>query len=461
MRSDARVRPFNETPRISPVADGNHTSKWKTLMEKHREDVRNVWNNKSKWQKLVLEVHIQNATRFARAMYGLMVFFGLLYYGLRYWTNGHIDLYFFLPVLLLQIMVVTLSRLLVMGQRVKYHVYIMIAIFIVLAFWGLIAYDYIVRRVFDWRVHGIFLGVICPLLLFVFGWGICQFLKAVVYQHNNELPALASQLSIQFLGALPLMLLFASDSVTQILSVPTLFNNMCALMPGTTPPEPPERFYRNCTRSYFDLMSEDIPINLMYTSTDVVTDNTTVVELYNKLELKGAIEDYIPVVCQSIFKMFQALEIILVMCTSIIMSRICRLSYRDFFAGRTTPVEMTFLISTVGCLYWEYVMSGLSMAPAFSSPYQYVRFVMLGLTPFFPAWFLRLVCAIKLINNGLRVIQMEADIDSKLRADLSKVERETAYSEIKKKYSYGVFVIHRRSLETIANGEGVDVFDVC
>ena len=88
----------------------------------------------------------------------------------------------------------------------------------------------------------------------------------MVYQHNNELPALASQLSIQFLGALPLMLLFASDSVTQILSVPTLFNNMCALMPGTTPPEPPERFYRNCTRSYFDLMSEDIPINLMYIS---------------------------------------------------------------------------------------------------------------------------------------------------------------------------------------------------
>ena len=41
MRSESRVRPFNETPRISPVADGNHTSKWKTLMEKHMEIIEN------------------------------------------------------------------------------------------------------------------------------------------------------------------------------------------------------------------------------------------------------------------------------------------------------------------------------------------------------------------------------------------------------------------------------------
>lgn len=460
MRSESRVRPFNETQGNPSMAVGNYALKWKVLVEKHREDLRNLWDNKRKWKKLILEAHIQSAKRFAFAMYGLMVFLGLIYYGVRYFTNGLIDLYLFLPVLLLQIMVVTLSRLLVLGEQMKHHVYIMITVFVVLAFWGLIVYDYVVRRHFMWTVHGIFIGVVCPLFLFSFGRAMIKFGQALVYQHNDELPLLASQLSIRYLGAFPLLLLLASDAVAQILSVTTLYNNMCALMPGTKPPGPNEQFYHNCTRSYFAMMGPDEPINLMYINTDTVTDNTTVVELYTKIELKAAIEDYIPVPLQSIFKMFQAGEVILVMSSSIILSRICRLSYRDLFAGRSSIWEMVFLITTGVCLFCEYVLSGLEMAPNFSSPHNYFSFMIIATAPFFPVMLVRILCALKLISDGLKVIQMEKELDSNLRADLSKVEREAAYSKIKKKYSYGAFIIHQRSLETIAHGGGVDLLDV-
>eukprot|EP00945_MAST-04E_sp_MAST-4E-sp1_P004735 g4735.t1 len=341
----------------------------------------------------------------------------------------------------------------------KHHVYIMITVFVVLAFWGLIVYDYVVRRHFMWTVHGIFIGVVCPLFLFSFGRAMIKFGQALVYQHNDELPLLASQLSIRYLGAFPLLLLLASDAVAQILSVTTLYNNMCALMPGTKPPGPNEQFYHNCTRSYFAMMGPDEPINLMYINTDTVTDNTTVVELYTKIELKAAIEDYIPVPLQSIFKMFQAGEVILVMSSSIILSRICRLSYRDLFAGRSSIWEMVFLITTGVCLFCEYVLSGLEMAPNFSSPHNYFSFMIIATAPFFPVMLVRILCALKLISDGLKVIQMEKELDSNLRADLSKVEREAAYSKIKKKYSYGAFIIHQRSLETIAHGGGVDLLD--
>ena len=49
----------------------------------------------------------------------------------------------------------------------------------------------------------------------------------------------------------------------------------------------------------------------------------------------------------------QAGEIILVMSSSILLSKVCRLSNRDFFAGRTSGWEMCFLISTIFCLFLQ------------------------------------------------------------------------------------------------------------
>ena len=82
-------------------------------------------------------------------MYLLMVCITLIYYAARFLSNGLIDLYMFLPVLLIQIMAVTWSRLLVLGKQIKYHTYVMVGILNMSIFWGPIIYDFFVLKHFD------------------------------------------------------------------------------------------------------------------------------------------------------------------------------------------------------------------------------------------------------------------------------------------------------------------------
>ena len=129
MYTTSPVQPFDEKNDENHDDGGNKkVYKWKMLVEKHKDDLRKLWDNKSKWQKLVRAAHIKNAKRFAYTMYGVMILITFLYYATRYLSNESIDLYMFLPVLLLYIMAVTWSRLLVMGNRIKYHIMIMITI---------------------------------------------------------------------------------------------------------------------------------------------------------------------------------------------------------------------------------------------------------------------------------------------------------------------------------------------
>ena len=195
----SRVRAFNEAD--DHDSGGNRKkNKWKELLEKHKDDLRKLWDNKEKWQKLVLEVHIKRAKRFAYTMYLLMVCITLIYYGARFLSNGSIDLYMFLPVLLLQIMAVTWSRLLVLGKQIKCHTYIMVGILNMSIFWGPIIYDFCYHRTFHLYVHGLFLGILCPIFGMFAGRVMINVAEALRYQHDNELPLLASQLSIKFLG---------------------------------------------------------------------------------------------------------------------------------------------------------------------------------------------------------------------------------------------------------------------
>ena len=246
----------------------------------------------------------------------------------------------------------------------------MVAIICMAILWFPIGYElFILKYRFDWKLHGIFLGATCPVFVAFLGVVLNNMAEALRYHHDDELPLLASQLSIRFLGTLPVLLILASDAVAQTLSMPTLYNSMCSNMPGAKPPKN-GLWYRNCTTSSFpyDMMNPEEKINVMYSNAEVITQNTSVVELYEKLELKSAIEDYVPVPMQCLFKMFQSGEVILITASSIILSWICRLSYRDFFAGRTSLSEMTFLTTTAMSIFMEHVITELSLVPTFNSP---------------------------------------------------------------------------------------------
>ena len=69
MYTTSPVQPFDEKNDENHDDGGNKkVYKWKMLVEKHKDDLRKLWDNKSKWQKLVRAGHIKNAKRFAYTM---------------------------------------------------------------------------------------------------------------------------------------------------------------------------------------------------------------------------------------------------------------------------------------------------------------------------------------------------------------------------------------------------------
>ena len=187
---------------------------------------------------------------------------------------------------------------------------------------------------------------------------------------------------------------------------------MCELMPGAIPPSTTNPWWTNCTDS--NKINEYYPLK-----------PTSI----NEIELKRAIEDYVPVIWQGLFQIAQAWEPLFLLFTSQILFRICRLTIRDILAMRTSFWEIAVVILTVLYLLVIFLGGSIGMKPSFSTPAAYGSFTfILTFFVFVPIFFIRLIALYILIKNGQKCMNMEIN------------------GEDPHKYSYGVRVIHKRNI---------------
>ena len=94
---------------------------------------------------------------------------------------------------------------------------------------------------------------------------------------------------------------------------------MCKLMPGANPPSTTNPLWSNCTtNNKVDVYYPAEPNSI------------------NEIELKMAIEDYVPVHNQGLGQLMQAIEPIFLVFTGQILFRVCRLTIRDILAIRAS-----------------------------------------------------------------------------------------------------------------------------
>mgnify|MGYP001278036686 CR=1 FL=1 len=117
------------------------------------------------------------------------------------------------------------------------------------------------------------------------------FATILQYEYKENIKQLSSTLSGRFLAALPVIVLFALQAQVLGFALPILQDSMCELMPGANPPSLTDPWWTNCT--------ENNKMNVYYPAKP-----TSV----HEIELKSAIEDYVPVWNQIGFQRGQAME---------------------------------------------------------------------------------------------------------------------------------------------------------
>ena len=238
------------------------------------------------------------------------------------------------------------------------------------------------------------------------------FATILQYEYKENIKQVSSIIIGRMFAALPVVILFALQAQQLRIALPVLEDSMCKLMPGANPPSTTNPSWSNCTtNNKVDVYYPAEPNSI------------------NEIELKMAIEDYVPVYNQRLGQLMQAIEPIFLVFTGQILFRVCRLTIRDILAIRISFWEIAVLIASALNLLNMFLLGSIGMKPSFSTPAAYESVTSsLRNFVFIPIFLIRTIALLLLVKNGQKCMNMEINGEDPL------------------KYSHGVRVIHKRGI---------------
>ncbi len=406
--------------------DANIAENQQKVMKSNNDNMtqmRELWDK----QKILKSIpfHIEKevqaqAKNFAYILWGIIFAIILINHVLVLVSNGRWDLSnLTLPVILL-LSLVTWSRLLVLGEKIQVYTYITFVGTNVAYLWGL----WIVRSLRNGFVlfYSLLYTIIYPPAFFAASRVANTLGQTLLHEYKEQMQSLSTVMSSSLLGLAPAVMYIALDAFgISSLNLKSL-DDVCELLPGAVAPVNTDfGWYKNCTIDKIEL----------YYLQDV-TPNTTIMEI----ELRNAIEAYIPGGPKALATMLQACLLLIFWVNSQILVRVCRLSIRDVYALRTTFWEMTLLIASVLDLIVLMTGSSLDMAPRFDSPRDYLNFAYyVILAPSLVLLFIILSAMYMLILQGKQVVELEMSKEY----DPEKYRKSCQYR--------AVWIIHKRGME--------------
>ena len=111
------------------------------------------------------------------------------------------------------------------------------------------------------------------------------FATILQYEYKENIKQVSSIIIGRMFAALPVVILFALQAQQLRFVLPVLRDSMCNLMPGANPPSTTNPSWSNCTTNN--------KVDVYYPAEP---------KSINEIELKMAIEDYVPVGTQAFFK---------------------------------------------------------------------------------------------------------------------------------------------------------------
>ena len=376
--------------------------------------IQRFWKNRiiRKFVNVVEMAQEHQVKRFARIGWAIMIMLGVAKEVVKWRSNGRYDIMSVVLLLSFFLLFLIFARTLVLGNQMRYYTYVS---------WGLWYVFYAAADSIVWQmmrgfdVFGtIMTSIGFPIIIFFFCRVLNIFATILQYEYKENIKQLSSTLSGRFLAALPVIILFALQAQLLRFALPILQDSMCELMPGANPPSTTNPWWTNCTENINKM-------NVYYPAKP-----TSI----HEIELKRAIEDYVPVWNQMLFQRAQAMEPMFLLITSQILFRVCRLTIRDILAIRTSFWELTVVIVTVSNLLVVFLGGSIGMKPGFSSPaaYDFFASTLMYTFVYWPLMLIRFIALYLLIKNGQKCMNMEINGGDP------------------HKYSYGVRVIHKRKI---------------
>ena len=374
--------------------------------------IQRFWKNRI-IRKIVNAVELaqeHQVKRFARIGWAIMIILGIGHVVVKWGSEGRYDINYLSTALSFFLVSLIFARTLVLGNQIKHYTYVSMGLLYVSNAAGTLGIDQMMYGFNPLITFGYI--IVFPIILFFAFHVVNIFATILQYEYKENIKQLSSTLSGRFLAALPVIILFALQAQMLQFAESILHDSMCELMPGANPPSTTDPRWTNCT--------DHNKMNVYYPAKP-----TSI----HEIELKSAIVDYVPVERQKFFQSCQAIEPIFLLLTGQILFRVCRLTIRDILAIRTSFWELAVVITT--CLYLLAIFLGgsMGMKPAFSTPAAYQSFDdTLTLFVWSPLFLIRFIALYLLIKNGQKCMNMEINGDDP------------------HKYSYGVRVIHKRTI---------------
>ena len=268
----------------------------------------------------------------------------------------------------------------------------------------------------DWTffLAMIVLGIVSGILMYIV-YLVFNILGSILqYENKHNLSQLSLTVTGRLFATLPVMCILAMQSLGSILVHRTLYGNMCRLLHnGTIPPSATNPSWGNCP--------DDPPVLNKYYPKDPVT--------VHEMKLQRAIEVLSTHNGRHWFMLYQVFEPMILMITSLVLFRVCRLTVRDILALRTSIRELIVVFVTLLYLLVIFLGGSVGMSPGFSTPVEYQSFI----NPLFTFWIIliiiRIITMLMLIKNGQKCMNMELN------------------GEDPSNYSHGVRIINRRGIK--------------
>eukprot|EP00943_MAST-04B_sp_MAST-4B-sp1_P009046 g9046.t1 len=251
-----------------------------------------------------------------------------------------------------------------------------------------------------------------------FSWLLSAMAQTLKYNYSNDVHALSARLSTKIIAGLPFVCYLAMAYISSEISFDSIENNVCPYIPSAYK-------VNNYTREDTIIKSK-----WMHCVEHFAKYYPDLPKTVNEVMLEQGIQKYAANQLKYWHSFQQMLELILLILTSQVLLRVCRLTVNDILSVNISGWELLLSIITLFRVALIFITEGLSLESVSYS--QLWTLFWLSVTIVWCCMFIALFLIIKLVRDATLVIQLEKDM---LRKEKTK----------QKKHSASVEMIHKRS----------------
>eukprot|EP00942_MAST-04A_sp_MAST-4A-sp1_P005227 g5227.t1 len=274
----------------------------------------------------------------------------------------------------------------------------------------------------------IILMVIMPLLYLFFK----KMTEVMQYNYATDLHGLAARLSTKIIAGLPVVCYLCMTNITCMISYNVIRNDVCPYIPSAYYDPNILRFEFSVVKGYWVDCTESEIFDRYYPQQP---------RTVNEIMMEQGMKEYVANSMKNTITFFQLLEVTLLVLTSQVVLRICRLTINDILSVNVSGWELALSILTVVRVACIFVFGGLSLEIMSMSQYRMISFIFQF--SYFGMIIITCLLIIKLVRDAATVINIEKEMYNKKKKTSNNAQNKKDNSTTKR--SHSVEMIHKRS----------------